>query len=484
MAITTTTIEIADGAVGWARSDVIIGIQTALTLLGVLDSQSDSGIVTGVTSRTGGGSLNSSTAFLTYYPETSTSTTGIGTGATFRVRRNNRTIYDVFVVNPGYGYTNGEVVRVSSEDIGGSVNGATDLDLTITNYEATSYGSSTTYYDYDYSGNHPWGVARYVVNPNKKYGKTYFGFQTYSNTGLFFHAGSAFFPYGETINTNDGGYYYNNRFSGTPGLDVSFASDAIQNQYDKNSVTYTRYASKLSQVSYNGLQFASGNAYKLDLNIFRSGIDPNFAVLSFKQPTLSSGKLRDNTYLTFFIHNYESSLWDLDYVFLEGITYITPSTNENDPYLLFRTLVGGNAYYSPANAHTAHRAAENGYLGTNNNNNVFMDSYYRSMSYDGQGNFYSERPRIYRRTSADGIDSSQNFNGVIKGIPLNLQMIPSPYYLPDDFVLIDFRYEAPAANIQQGDTVTISGSEVYTVIQGSYNQSGVTRGILFCARSV
>ena len=54
MAITTTTIEIADGAVGWARSDVIIGIQTALTLLGVLDSQSDSGIVTGVTSRTVG----------------------------------------------------------------------------------------------------------------------------------------------------------------------------------------------------------------------------------------------------------------------------------------------------------------------------------------------------------------------------------------------------------------------------------------------
>ena len=63
-------------------------------------------------------------------------------------------------------------------------------------------------------------------------------------------------------------------------------------------------------------------------------------------------------------------------------------------------------------------------------------------------------------------------------------MIPVPYYLPDDFVLIDFRYEAPSANIQQGDTITVSGGEVYTVIQGSYNQTTTTRGVLFCARTV
>jgi hypothetical protein len=65
-------------------------------------------------------------------------------------------------------------------------------------------------------------------------------------------------------------------------------------------------------------------------------------------------------------------------------------------------------------------------------------------------------------------------------------MIPCPYYLPDDFVLIDFDYSVSAANIQQGDTITISGSEVYTVIMGSYNQTtnSRTRGILFCARTV
>ena len=64
-----------------------------------------------------------------------------------------------------------------------------------------------------------------------------------------------------------------------------------------------------------------------------------------------------------------------------------------------------------------------------------------------------------------------------------MNLIPVPYYIPDDFVLIQFDYSAPSANIQQGDTVTISGSEICTVITGSYRQDGATRGILFCART-
>jgi hypothetical protein len=69
-------------------------------------------------------------------------------------------------------------------------------------------------------------------------------------------------------------------------------------------------------------------------------------------------------------------------------------------------------------------------------------------------------------------------------LPISGCLLPIPYYLPDDFVLIQFYYNAANANIQQGDTITISPSEVYTVITGSYNQTTVTRGILFCARTV
>ena len=78
---------------------------------------------------------------------------------------------------------------------------------------------------------------------------------------------------------------------------------------------------------------------------------------------------------------------------------------------------------------------------------------------------------------------SLNFNAVIKGLPLTSQFVPCPFYLPDDFVLIQFDNAQPGQNIQQFDTVTISGSEVYTVINGAYNQTTRTRGILLCART-
>ena len=72
---------------------------------------------------------------------------------------------------------------------------------------------------------------------------------------------------------------------------------------------------------------------------------------------------------------------------------------------------------------------------------------------------------------------------MIKGIPLNTKLVPTPYYMPDDFALIQFDYASPDALIQMWDTVTVSGSEVYTVITASYNQTNRTRGIAFCART-
>lgn len=482
MAITTTTVSIYNGNPGWGRSDVIIGIQTALSWLGVLDPVTDVGIVTGIQARTGGGTVTGQSN--QYYYTKATSVSGVGTDATFMVYRYNGSINTVNVVNPGYGYTNGERLTISAEDIGGSSNGATGIAITAFAETATSYGSSTSYYDYDYSGSFPWGVARYVVNPTKKYGKTYFGFQTYSNNNLVLYSGSAFFPHNGNYTENNNRHGQPNRFSGQELLDVPAESYSSINSLSTTDINSSRYYSKVADVTTVGLTYSSGNSYKLDLNIFRSGIDPRFAVLSFKQPTLSSTKLRDNTYLTFFIHNYETTLWDLDYLFLDGITEILPSQNENDPYLTFRTYIGGNKYYTNQNYYTSKRAAESGYLGKANYNSAYIDTVYRSTLYSGNTTLYSERPRFYSRRTGEGIDSSQNFNAVIKGIPLNINMIPVPYYLPDDFVLIDFRYEAPSANIQQGDTITVSGSEVYTVIQGSYNQTTTTRGVLFCARKV
>ena len=82
------------------------------------------------------------------------------------------------------------------------------------------------------------------------------------------------------------------------------------------------------------------------------------------------------------------------------------------------------------------------------------------------------------------VSSAADYNAVVKGVPLNAMMVPSPYNMPEDFALIDFVYDAPLVNIQQGDTITIDGTEVWVVIQGCYNQTNTTRGLLFVGRKV
>ena len=77
-----------------------------------------------------------------------------------------------------------------------------------------------------------------------------------------------------------------------------------------------------------------------------------------------------------------------------------------------------------------------------------------------------------------------SIKSVIKGIPINPALIPCPYFMPDDFVIIEMTLDASEQNVRQGDTITISGSEVYTVITGSYNKFNQTSGLFFCARKV
>ena len=63
------------------------------------------------------------------------------------------------------------------------------------------------------------------------------------------------------------------------------------------------------------LEYASSNSFTLELNVFRSGIDNNFAVFSFKHPDKSSSSIDDNTYGTFFLHKFSHSLLNLDELF-------------------------------------------------------------------------------------------------------------------------------------------------------------------------
>lgn len=489
MAITTTISKSA----GWARTDAILQLEEAFTWLG-WHGGTQTGIVTGISAYSGGGTVGSSGT--SHFDVFTATTTGIGTGASFYVSRSSGAVNAIYVNRPGVGYTNGEYVTLSPENIGGAANGAVAIGITVLvegGSSPVSYGSTTTFYDKDVTagGTYPWGVLRHTIQSNKKFGNTYRGFQMTGNTTLEFHVGSGFHPSNSSnpyVNRANG---YPNRFAGNNNFDLPYTPVISSCYFDVTNDNWGYY----TQSNYSGETIANSTSYQLDLNIYRSGIDSKFAVLSYKHPTLSSTKLRDNTYLTFILHNYTSTLWDYDNVFLSGLTFIIPNTDDSNPHLEFRTYTAGeySGYFSAA---LSKRAAECGYTPFGAQYSTpYKSTYYRSTSFPQYGS--SNDSNIYVRNNAttsnrgnggdnntEYLPSATNFNAVIKGIPISAQLIPCPYYLPDDFVLIDFDYATPSSNIQQGDTVTISGSEVYTVIAGSYNQTTRTRGILFCARTV
>ena len=504
MAITTSQYIIN---AGWARTDVIDQVEKAWNALS-WNGAANSGIVTYISGSNvgGGGTVGSGTTI--HWDVRANITSGVGTGASFDFHRSSGVIYLKQVNRVGTGYTTGEQVTIKADQIGGASNGATDLIMTLKiDAGIGTYGGTNKLFakDNPTSANNgkPWGCAKLVVDEAKEYGNTYRTFQMYNDTQMEMCVGSGFMPYKSPSNSlrdNESGY--GPRFEGSFLLDAPYqppGNGIARFRSDMNSHGDSYYG--CWGLSNNAREtIASSRSYQLDLNVFRSGLDPKFVVWSYRQPTLSSTKLRDNTFLTYILHNYTGDLWDLDDQFLGGVTTINPSGSDDDAHLCFKTYPVGTMRklynYQPSK-----RSAEAGYMSWNYDGYVsthgIMETFYKSTnnqdsynrSYAGiyVRNNTQDNPNINRSDGGyggmDTLPNSSNYNAVVKGIPLQSTFIPTPYYMPDDFVLIDFHHDAPSANIQQYDTVTISGSEVYTVIQGSYNQTGSTDGILFCART-
>jgi hypothetical protein len=641
MAITTTTIGINTANVGtWTNSDVINQFEKAFEWLG-WHGESRSGLCVGLSTFSGGGTVSgNSEAFEDVLP---ISTSGIGTGASFYVQRTSGPISSIYVNRPGYGYTGGETLTLSAEDIGGSGNGATDIQvkvavagtiangvgyaitftgiysasgtdrngvvsgqgttitiregdtLTFTNNQSSSsyniniiwngnnttsaantnrvfnvsnqnndnnsggqttwtplpgqagtyfvrddgngftsetpriiveptnpvdisyvgVGSTTTFYSKKTNDTDPFGVLRHTIQSGKKYGDTYRGILMRNEDigRLYMFAGSGYFDGSYSTNTGyGGGHGYPYRYTGTRYLDFGQYDIFSERVSLDSGDTVFNYASTYRSSNYI-LTVGNSTTYQLDLNIFRSSLDPKFAVFSFKAPTKSSSHISGNTYATFIFHNFTTDIWDLDYLFLGGLTEIKPNGDgsTSEPNIRFITYLTGMDQYEGGTFSRyggSKRTAEFGYATNDFDNasgqgvyavNMVQTKYY-ATTYPQSTSDVDEHRTYYRNsnnairskgganelTGNASISANVNYNAVIKGIPLNAKILPCPYYLPDDFVLINVDYAVPYANIQQGDTVTISGSEVYTVINGSYNNTNAnrTRGILFCARTV
>jgi hypothetical protein len=372
------------------------------------------------------------------------------------------------------------------------------------------YGTTSAFWDKNLGTTYPLGIQKHPINPNKRYGNTYRGFVEYTAGSLDIVTFSDYMHYPATeyrSSTSNGssdtriyhgGVARQKRLCGAANLDYPGRDGQdIQNDlisFEGSDVT-ANYA-RLAQISHG-----TNYGFDLDLNLFKSGLDPRFVVFSWKYPTLSSTHLTSNTGSTFFFHNFETPIWDLDHVFLGGMTEIIPATgNTTNPQLIFRTYLSTQDNSVGGTKRTAEFPYQE-YRGYTSSAENYAESYIVSQTYPWDKATYSTR--IYYRsddialtykggypfsseetTANDRVSPDANFNAVIKGLPLNVNLLPCPYFLPDDFGLIEFYYNAANANIQQGDTITISPSEVWTVITASYNQTTVTRGIAFCARSV
>ena len=493
MAISTNTFSLS---ASYTKQDMINQLEDAFTWLGWHDKCDHTGLVTGfvdygmyqddVPNNTSG------TQYVYYYSAEQTSTTGVGTGASFYMRRYYGNPQITYVNKPGIGYTNGEFLSFAPGEASIKESGigwGCTVFVDPVSYGTTHNGFYTKNVDPNVS--YPYGVLRHKIQDNKKYGVTYRAFQATSLTQIEMGAGPFFHPLdvdadGDGI--QHGGYSSSGnvpRFCGEYQLDVGW------NFNDSYGTEYPNPKSSRFIGQDSAQTVASSNNFQLDLNVFRSGIDTNFCVMSYRQPTKSSTKLRDNTYLTFIPHNFTTPVWDLDYVCLGGISIIEPNTNESQSCTLtIDTIPLGSASYPYYND----RIAEAAYDWKNDG---IEAKYTSNLAYGSPDTYtYAYNPRLYNRdanyntNSQTGygathtIDPAANYNAVVKGVPLNAMMVPSPYNMPEDFGLIDFVYDAPSVNIQQGDTITISGTEVWTVIHGVYNQTTKTRGLLFVARKV
>jgi hypothetical protein len=476
MATTITTYSLP---AGFTSANVLTKLEEVFAALGY-HGPTISGLVTDLQSYTGGGTGAAMNGQI-FYDVRPTSTSGSGTGASFDVYRTTEgTVYTVQTNRPGQGYVTGDTVTLAAADIGTSANGATNLTITL-NASTTSYGSPTTYFTQDLAATSPWAVMRMEYDPAKEYGYTYRGFRMNGNL-LNMYVGNSFQPL-TTTNSSDRGWGRGVAFRGCPYLDTY---DTVTNSNN----TITSGTSQIYDTSslYSTKVFSS-NAFPLDIVTYTSQLDPDFTLIQFRQPGVSTTNLTGNTFFTFNLNKYNTPLWDLDYVFQGGVTLYEPVSNSStSPTGLQVNYFAAGYAFAPERMK---RMAEYGFSRYQSDAVAFEDSYYSNIF--GVSSSVEQNQRIYERNSlydtglgsgpSSDISAGADFHAAIKGIPLSNKVAPSPYYLPEEFVLIDFTQAGPQ-NIQPGDTVTKSASEVYTVITGGYvTNNSSTWGVLLACRT-
>jgi len=362
----------------------------------------------------------------------------------------------------------------------------------IPSIKVTNLGAGANFYQKSTSGK--FAIAKVIHDAGKTFGTTYYGFgmRESNNYEMVVTSGSGWRFINHkgihSTSTSDATIEFG-RYNGLQGLDYQEGNDFVSRR--------TNYTD-----SYRILTYANSNTptnYKLQINIYRDNADPDFAVIQFVQTI-------DNNFVPFATFSisrgtqHGSGIYDLDYVFQDSLLHF---------YTLTRGIgmsYGGTQYEAhsfgknePAGQGSKARAASYGYLRNSTNsgsirnfttdfvNNINTENYH---NYDSVITYY--RDATFDQHKNKSVNSSANFYKPIKGIPVANGIMPVPYYLPDDFAMLQVATTPDQVYFRTGDTVTISGSEIYEIILASYeqqqtgldgNSSGTTIGMLFLART-
>lgn len=415
----------------------------------------------------------------------------------------NSELSGITIHSVGSGWTEADTFTIPGDQIGG-ITPADDVDFGVRTPESstnanngvcqiyvTNLGAGSNFYQKSDSGR--FAVLKVVNDAAKNYGTSYYAFGTsnYADYDLYINSGSHWSwlnRFGTNSGASNGGTEYG-YFDGAPGLDRRNNLNYI-NRSNDSSFTRIRIAST-----------STPTAYPMSIRVYRAQApqDTNFAIIQFCQ-TINGNII---PYGQFTIHKgatFGSNVWDLDDVYLGTITQYSTTTRAIDLQYIMPGYWGGSSdrpSEEPVNQYASARESAYGYFRNTDYGYYALSRYKCNIDTENDENQNSEIMTYYRNSTYDrygsyAVDANADYYKPIKGIPVAHNMVPCPYYLPDDFVMLQFSTTPGATVFRPGDTVTVSPSEVYEVILAGYqtSQNGLDNvdnnssiGMLFLART-
>ena len=421
-------------------------------------------------------------------------------------------VKSVHVLNSTDGWSGTPTFTISGTDIGGVTPGndvkfgtntdesATDVGDGTCSLVFTDYGAGTSFYQKSATGDY--AVLKLVHDAAKKWGTTYWVFAPNQTNpyqiqifgGAYWETQNCWGTTATPDNTSRNDYDWKGLYGFMDGI---YSGNTHWSYYINPEDTQTYYYRPYFATS------SQPTDYKLRLKYWKpvAPMDTSFAVIQFLQVVND----QPTEYFTFSLptngFGATSPGVDLDHLYLGHIIEYDAAWSANNPSrsIDIELRTPGYEYstnhpgFEPAN--TASLVMESCYGYVRNTGSSYARARDRWQANIHTDNDYGSKGilQYYRNHVYDKTDSSMDYYRPIKGIPLMNCFAPCPYYLPDDFVIIQIASTPGLTAYTTGDTITISGSEKYEIIVANVENSvdgldgvsnGSTIGMAFCARTV